>query len=781
MGKRSFRWLMVLVAVCLCLFSGVRSYAAEIPEENESGIVLEAECGYDSYAKFGRNIPFYAKVTATESFEGILRIIVPANSGEENYAYEYPLSVEAGTDFVVRGEIPLLANYTVISFDILSEKKRVLTEQVTLKTSGREVTELYVGVLSQNEEAVDAFQGVNVGEYTDSSFPYVKTRAFALTAEDIESIHYGIDCLDIIVLDRSVAESLSETQKEALLAWVSAGGSLVAEMNSGQYIFSDTIYPVSESVEARPYLWVQTQDVKTGSVGYFDLKVADMGLMEFAVDNNAIPGSLISRVCSVEMITQIIENDHYYKGEEQYETVKALLDTAMGRKLPQISVYVVIILVYLGVVGPGVFYILKKKDKAGLTGTAVIGVAVLFSVIIYLLGTSTRYQEPVIRYASILTLDGKQVTEEAYIDAKAPNSDSYQLSLLADYSVRPISQDNHYYYDAVDAETVLRDYKTRLYNGDDATLLTVRHTAPFESQYFKLEREGENRDLLGLGADLKYFNENITGTVYNETQQSFEDVMLIIRNNIYVIGELKSGEVLNIENAKRLYFYPDTYEATADAITGWSQVPYQSNSENQKYAVLSQKTKLLEYYLSQIDIMQETGATLLAFATSGAGGFQTEGGYPVYGATLLNKKLVLNTISVDLEYENLSADEIINIDEDISYNENIGSTYSSSIRLQYDLGSKTNLKAVRFADAGVETDNPDYKAFSGEAYFYNPLTLAYEQIDLNKKNIWIADLEKYITERNGKCYLIVQYSSDFMDTEQYKEILLPIVSVIRKK
>lgn len=781
MGKRCFRWLMVFAVVCMCLFSSVRSYAAEILEENESGIVLEAECGYDSYAKFGRNIPFYAKVTATESFEGILRIIVPANNGEENYAYEYPLSVDAGTPFVVRGEIPLLANYTVISFDVLTEKKRVLTEQVTLKTSGREVTELYVGVLSQNEEAVEAFQGVNVGEYTDSSFPYVKTRAFALADEDIESIHYGMDCLDIIVLDKNVADKLSEEQKEALHAWVSAGGALVAEMTSGQYIFSDTAYPVSESVEARPYLWVQTQDVKAGSVGYFDLKVADMGLMEFAVDNNVIPGSLISRVCSVEMITQIIENDHYYKGEEQYETVKTLLDTAMGRKLPKISVYVVIILIYLGVVGPGLFYILRKKDKPGLTGTAVIGVAVLFSVIIYLFGTSTRYQEPVIRYASILTLDGKLVTEEAYIDTKAPNSDSYQLSLLADYSVRPISQDNHYYYDAVDDKTVLHDYKTRLYNGDEATTLTVRHTAPFESQYFKLEREIENRDLLGLGADLKYFNENITGTVYNETQQSFENVLLLIRNNIYVLGELKSGEVLNIQNAKRLYFYPDTYEATADAIVGWSQVPYQSNSENQEYAVLSQKTKLLEYYLSQIDIMQETGAMLLAFTTSHAGGFQTEGGYSVYGATLLNKKLVLNTMSADLEYENLSADEIINIDEDISYNENIGSTYSSSIRLQYDLGSRENLRAVRFADAGVETDNPDYKAFSGEAYFYNPLTLAYEQIDLSKRNIWITDLEKYITERNGKCYLIVQYSSDFIDTEQYKEILLPLVSVLRKK
>lgn len=781
MKKRWFMWALMLMIFCLGMLPGRKSFAAELPEKETGGLTLEAECGYDRFAKFGRNIPFKATVTSAESFEGILRVLVPADNGEGNYAYEYPVSVEAGTSLTVRGEVPLLSNYTVISFQIIAEKKKVLTEQVILKTSGREVTELYVGVISMNEQAVDAFQGVNVGEYTDSSFPYVKTRAFALTGGDIENVHYGMECLDIIVLDRYMAARLSEKQKEALFAWVSAGGSLIVEMTSGQYLFSDDTYPVSESVEARPYLWGQTQPVKAGNVGYFDLKVADMGLMEFAVDNNVIPGSLISRVCSAETITQIIENDHYYEGEYQYNTVAELLDTAMGRKLPRISLYVVIILVYLGVAGPGVFYVLKKKDKAFLTGKAVMCVAVLFSVIIYLLGASTRYQQPVIRYATILTLEGAKLSEESYIDAKAPNSDSYQLSLLPGYFVRPLSKDNHYYYEAVDASTVLRDYKSRLYHGEEETLITVRHTAPFESQYFKLEREWENKDFIGFGADLKYFSEEVSGSVYNETQQKLENVMLILRNNIYVVGDLNAGDVVDIQNAERLYFYPDSCEQTADSVTGWSEASYRMNAENQEYAVLSEKTKLLSYYLAQIDSMQETGAVLLAFATSDTGNFQTDGGYPVYGATLLNKKVVLDTTSGELDYRNLSSAEIINIDADSGYNDKTGSSYSSSIRLQYDLGSREKLNAVRFARAGVDEDNPDYKAFSGETFFYNPTTLVYEKVDLSKENIWLLELEKYLTEREGRCYLIVQYSSDFLDTEQYKEILLPVVSVIRKR
>ncbi len=775
--KKRFEILYVFLFICMLVLN-----TAEQIQSDEEEIMLQTECGYDGYGKFGRNIPFSAEIISSRSFQGVLRIIVPANDGKENYAYEYPISVEEGIPLTVRGEIPLISNYTSISFQVLSGKSRVLARQdTTVKISGRELTELYVGVLSENPDAAAAFQGVNMGEYTDSSFPYVKTRAFALEAEDIENIHYGLDCLDIIVLDRYVSGTLTEKQQDALNTWVSEGGSLIAEVSSGYYIFPEDIYPVTEEIEARPYLWVQTQNVKKGRVGYFNLKVADMDLMEFAVDNNAIPGSVISKVCSAEIITQIIESDHYYNGEESYSAIRELLDTAMGRKLPRISVYVVIILIYLVLAGPVVFYVLRKKDKAGLTGAAVSGLAVLFSVLVYLMGTTTRFQEPVIRYASIWTLDGKTVSEVSYIDTKAPTSNSYQLKVRPEYFVQPVSAGSHYYYETVDEETVLSDYRIELYNGEEATAITMRQSAPFESQYFRLEKEQENKDLLGLDADLKYFNETLTGNVYNETKENLEDVILVLRNGIYMLGDIKAGDFVDIKSAEKIYFYPDTCERAAKEITGFWDVNYYMNSENREYAVLSQKTKLLEYYLEQMDTSEGTNAVLLGFLTSGTSyGFQTDEGYPAYGATLLNKMICLNNISGGLSYQNLTADEINNIDDDLSYHEATGSTYSTSIRLEYNLGNKEQLRAVRFAPAEVDENNPEYQAFSGEVYFYNPLTLAYEQVDLSRKNFWISDLEKYLLGRDGQCTMIVQYSSNIMDTVQYKEIILPIVSVIRK-
>lgn len=775
--SRKIACVPFLAILLLCMVFGLESAQAE------DEVLLEAECGYDGYGKFGRNIPFSANITSTESFQGVLRIIVPANEGKENYAYEYPITVEAEIPLTVRGEIPLMSNFASIEFQCVSEKGRVLAEaQAKLHIGGRELTELYVGVLSENPDAAMAFHSVNIGEYTDSSFPYVKTRAFALSAEDIENIHYGLDCLDVIVIDRNISASLSEHQKDTLYSWVCEGGSLVAEVRSGSYIFSSVTYPVTEEVEARPYLWVQTQSVKKGKVGYFTLKVEDMDLMEFAVDNNVIPGSVISRVCSADTITAIIEQDHYYNGEETWQSVRELLNTAMGRKLPKISVYAVIIGLYLLLVGPVVYYVLRKRDKAGRTGVVVTGLAVLFSVLIYFMGTSTRFRDPIIRYASIWTLDGRLVSGKTFVDTKAPTSSPYQLMVQPEYSICPISTDNWYYNESVDKETVLRDYQVELYRGDEATNITMRQSAPFESRFFTLEKEWEERDLLGFDAELKYFNEVLRGTAYNRTQRDLEDVILVLRNGIYVIGDLKAGEERKLQDVEKLYFYPDTYQKAAGDVTAFSEKKGRMDSENQEYAALSQKTGLLKYYLSQMNTDSGTSAVLLAFlADDQEGNFQTGKQYPAHGATLVSKTVTLDTSMGGLLYQNLTSEEIGNIDEDISYNHVTNSTYSTSLRLEYYLGSVEQLRAVRFAPAEVAQDNPDYLAFRGKVYFYNPLTLVYEQVDLSRQNFWITDLEKYLVSRDGRYSMIVQYSSDLMDMERYKEIVLPIVSVIRGK
>ncbi len=172
---------------------------------------------------------------------------------------------------------------------------------------------------------------------------------------------------------------------------------------------------------------------------------------------------------------------------------------------------------------------------------------------------------------------------------------------------------------------------------------------------------------------------------------------------------------------------------------------------------------------------------LLAFLPTGEySTFQMETFYQTDGMTMLCSKIPLNTVSDGFIYQNLTSEEINNIDKEPSYNAKTDSIYNHSIRLEYNLGDREGLKKVRFSPRIVEEGNQYYHAFSGDAYFYNPSTLEYELVDLNHIEFNIETIDKYLTEKNGVYSLIVQYT-ETDSSEKYEEIRLPLVSVIRKK
>ena len=242
------------------------------------------------------------------------------------------------------------------------------------------------------------------------------------------------------------------------------------------------------------------------------------------------------------------------------------------------------------------------------------------------------------------------------------------------------------------------------------------------------------------------------------------------------IGNLKSKETIEIKDAEKFYYSPNSYKEIAGKIVGLDKL-----KEEKLYANTIEKRNLLESYLELYDASTEKEGLLLAFLPTGEySTFQMETFYQTDGMTMLCSKIPLNTVSDGFIYQNLTSEEINNIDKEPSYNAKTDSIYNHSIRLEYNLGDREGLKKVRFSPRIVEEGNQYYHAFSGDAYFYNPSTLEYELVDLNHIEFNIETIDKYLTEKNGVYSLIVQYT-ETDSSEKYEEIRLPLVSVIRKK
>lgn len=766
-------WMLAAYVLLFC-FYGLQVQAQTADTE----ISISAVCGYDGYGKIGRYIPVKVTVKSTQKFNGRVRIIVPANEGKNNYAYEYAAYTDGVQNVTITAEVPMISKYTGFYFELLDETGKICaTTQVQVRTTNKE---LYVGVLSKNKQAVNAFDGGNIGEYTDSSFTYIKTRAFLLGTADIGENVKRLDSLDVIIIDKANVYNLTESQLQILEKWVMEGGVLIVESNIWQFLFDKYKYPITEAIEEKPQLWIQKQAIQDGIVGYARVDASEIDLMEYAVDSKSIPETLIGKICSAEKINDIVEKDYYYNGQDIYENTEELLNVGIGKKFPNLSVYIAVIILYLILVGPVLYYVLKKKEKTQLTSKVVTALAIFFSLLIYFMGSATRFKEPFIRYASIWNLNGRQVTEQIYLDVKAPFNKSYTLGISSDYEIKPISQGSHYYYEDTENNLIHKDYQVGFFFGLEGTQITMKKSAPFSSQYFLLEKDREEKKMIGFHANVNYFNEEVTGQVYNETESNLETVVLLVGGKAISIGNLMEGEKVEIKDAESFYYSPNSYRETAAKIVGLDKLK-EEEIDSKLYADTLEKRNLIETYLKIYDSGIEKEGLLLAFFPTGKYSvFQIETSYHAEGITMLCSQITLNTISNGLIYQNLTAEEISNIDGEPSYKAQTDSMYNNSIRLEYNLGDREGLRKVRFSPRVVEEGNQYYHAFSGDAYFYNPSTLEYELVDLSGIEFNIETIDKYLTEKNGVYSLIVQYT-ETDNSGKYEEIRLPLVSVIRQQ
>lgn len=776
------RIFAVLLAVCIVLpcfwMNAINAQTAD------TGITISAVCGFKGYAKYGRYMPAEITVKTDRDIAGLVRIIVPADDGNNNYAYEYLIQAERGSETVIKTEIPLLSKYTLFYIEVVGQDGKVYAStEAKVQTAGGSSSELFVGVLSEDEQAGNVFHRVNVGEYNDSSYPYIMTRGFSLSPEDITERFESIDFLDVLVIDKLSFGKLSEEQTASVLEWLKNGGALILETDGKSYLYPEEGYELTEAVEARPYLWIQKQYVQEGIIGYCHVDARDLNLMEYAVDSKAaISGALIGQVLSADTIVQILEADHLNTDQSSYDAIASMLNVGIGKKLPRISLYMFVILLYLLLVGPVLYYFLRKQEKLLFLGRAVTVLAVLFSVLIYAMGSVTRFKEPFVRYATVWYMEGEQVRELTYLDVKSPVSKKYYMGIAPEYAVKPITAGGSYF----EEEGILaseKSYNVGLLYAEGYTGITIEKMAPFSSQYFQLEKNRTEKNLSGWGGEVTYFNEKAEGYLYNKSEETLKNVVLLLNGQIICFGSLEPGESREISEGTQLFYSPNTYAKAAAAITGLSEFS-EKEKGSKNHALLLQRTNLYEYYIKKYDTSSENDAVLLAFLPESQGGlFQAETSYDTQGVTMLYKKLETNTTIGRYTYQNLTSKDISNIDDEPAYNAQTNSTYSSSIRLSYNLGPREGLRKIRFAARCVEEGNTYYSPFSGETYFYNPSTLTYDLVNLNKTEFYISTIEKYLTEREGNFYLIVQYTQPEVQEgaeKLYEEIRLPLVSVIRE-
>ena len=492
---------------------------------------------------------------------------------------------------------------------------------------------------------------------------------------------------------------------------------------------------------------------------------------------------LYTLVLGSDTVDELAQEDYYgYSGS--YFSVQGLVNTGNAGRLPKVAAYTVIVVVYLLLIGPGIYFYLKKRGIYRYYLPAVTLGAFLFTGIIYALGVKTRFREPFVTYASILDTSGEEAEEATYMNIRSPYNKPYSVSLKPGYEVRPMTRS--YYYDAVSAVrfTGEEEYHTNFVYQPERVEIKMRDTVAFSPNLFTLRRELEKTDAMGVQGNISYFDGVVSGTVKNCFEEPLENAALLINGKAVLLGRLEPGQTVSLDG-KESCDYPVSYSyAAAQMVTGADQYE-KAEIEDPDYLKAQEWTRLLSFYLDSGAGRNPSEACLVAFSTrklQGEEDFLADARTLREGFCMVTESIPLNREKDGKLYRSALEEDptVLAGNYEAAYNTMYSGETAEAATVEYSLGSDLVIEKLTFETLSPRfSENPLYpymSSFSGSMYFYNYETGRNDRIEL-KSEYSAKELSPYLSPSNT---LTVKYVPE--QTGEYGwESQLPRIYVVGRR
>lgn len=281
---------------------------------------------------------------------------------------------------------------------------------------------------------------------------------------------------------------------------------------------------------------------------------------------------------------------YYMKNPGQSQDLQYVATDIPFDKVPPYRLMFIILAVYVIVVGPVLYIILKIKDKRDWAWGLIPVLSVFFLSSMYLFGFKTRYNTAIANIASLVEIQPGSDIARVSSAIGVFNNRRGTLTIEYDNSSGiniPFIDQNYYRYGGDGSvSTVVAKYtagdrnKLEQYNISlwYPKLLYAAKTIPFDG---------------GILNNITIKDGRIKGVIENDTPYDLLDTVLIIGNNIIRVGDIVAGDSLTLDipfDSKDVYKEPGLY---LDAVYGktWYPTP-KDYPEN--FLELNQRRKLFE-------------------------------------------------------------------------------------------------------------------------------------------------------------------------------------------
>ncbi len=760
--------------------------------------VPEISYGYGDSIKSNRFLPIRVELAAGQQpIEAQLRIEIKTDEGR-NYTYVYPLQTRANLPFEQVYTVFLAAGTTDINTTIQLENATVLyTENRTLDdVKGND--KLIVGILSDTPENLWYMDGVSL------NYGLVETDTVVLSPESFPKDSIRLQQLDVILISNFRIRDLGYEASMALMDWVKSGGIMIlgtgerVDDTLGRYApeLLDDMY--GEGYQKRINLRVSGKLDRYVNVYVLQLMIHG-GNVILSEDDLSLLSSvnkekgqiLVSAYDFVELGPYMMPNDEYIsnlltKGigisrldsingefgefpEDEYLQIKSVLEIPDLDKIPDISIYFIIIILYILLSGPVLFIFLRQRNHLELYKRGMAMVSISFVVLIYILGNISRQDSTFYQYARIQDVTESSIRQKIYVDVSNPQNSPFSIFVDNAYTYKGMSDP----YQSADADS---EKEILIQQGEESTKLRFLNNSAFETYTFRLEKKEENVQAAGVGGSIQIYKDAISGTLTNHYDFDLDDVSIFLYSKIVKIGKLKAGESIDLSSSKLLHIPLNNYFVVLSYLTSYYEGPA-LQAQSKDYTRTFERTTLMSFYMNNFFPGYSQDARILAFADSTEEHAQILEGIEGNGISLYVSNVSVDNRQGDRIYRQALMKNPTVVSGEYSVTANEFYTLSPLI-LEYNLGTDIEVEELIFEYTSKELmDVLPLDTFDGELYLYNHNTETYDKKYTAKTVYSKAELEPYLSADNS---LIVRYSSE--NKEDYGMYMpLPMLSVIGKQ
>ena len=542
---------------------------------------VKATAGISGKAKYQSVVPLQVTVKNNGAdFSGDMAIN-SSNSYEAASALVVPIDIAAGEEKTFTFYLDGLADYSYSDTDLFAfyegsiEKGKKIAYKGTkrLQSNFLDPSSTFIYTLTDKSDRLSALLRLStfVAQSNVEVFNINQLKDYTLP-EDSQ----GLAMANVIVVDEVAIADLTQKQQEALLKWVQDGGTLLLgaadQINATAGVFKEYL-PLSLSQEMTAISAEALTKMSGGGIFTQPISVysatSSEGSLPVLTENNTVLaakkkvgsgeviqttfslgdqplasmdgyGALLAKVINIQSISQqgIMRQGQSPLDQISYELRN--INELFPSFEVSVSYMLIVIILYILIIGPILYFILKKADKREHAWWIIPSISVVLSIVLFIVGAKDRIVQPQVQQSAFYKVNEDNSVNGYYVESILTNR-SGDFVVNADQNTTAVALRN--YNNFTGTMGPLHESSYIKENASGSTL-TLRDLSYWSVQSFGGKTSAQNIGKMDIDITLK--NEKLTGTVKNNFPFALKDVTLISGVKEVKLGDIEANGTLQV-------------------------------------------------------------------------------------------------------------------------------------------------------------------------------------------------------------------------------------------